>query len=398
MNGLIRRRRSSVSLAALVLATPGLVAAYDPSDLSTLFQDASGTIPAGVGDPVRLMLDKSQGLARGPELLTNGGFDADLSSWTDRSSGTGSATWTASGVEIIRVDLANTGQITQDIAVTEGEWYQFTFTGVSGGGAAFRLGSTTASNQLYDSIIPIGPSTVIVRATTSLISIGLRGAINGSTTVIDDVSMRHLPGNHLTAPSDAARPVLQSSGGLYWLEFDGVDDELATASALPFSTSIFNCTAFRLTSYNKAFPGVVQHRVGGSTSFAPFIYLKDGDNNIRMQFGTSLLTVIGYTSRLGIDIVASGYVSETSQAFDVGYGEESGGGTTLTDTGTGAFQISGEVGLQAVSIARFSATRSLPRHSRAKFASGLPTSLEVPHDRLHQPHRLPRSGRTRRCL
>ncbi|WP_027714898.1 hypothetical protein [Desulfuromonas sp. TF] len=32
---------------------------YDPSDLSTLFQDAAGTTPAGVGDPVGLMLDKS---------------------------------------------------------------------------------------------------------------------------------------------------------------------------------------------------------------------------------------------------------------------------------------------------------------------------------------------------
>lgn len=33
---------------------------YDPSDLSTLFQDAAGTIPVtGVGQPVGLMLDKS---------------------------------------------------------------------------------------------------------------------------------------------------------------------------------------------------------------------------------------------------------------------------------------------------------------------------------------------------
>lgn len=32
---------------------------YDPSDLSTLFQDAAGTIPANIGDPVGLMKDKS---------------------------------------------------------------------------------------------------------------------------------------------------------------------------------------------------------------------------------------------------------------------------------------------------------------------------------------------------
>ena len=38
---------------------PNLVAVYDPSDLSSVFQDAVGPVPAGVGDPVRLMQDKS---------------------------------------------------------------------------------------------------------------------------------------------------------------------------------------------------------------------------------------------------------------------------------------------------------------------------------------------------
>lgn len=199
------------------------VAFYDPSDTSTLFQDAAGTMPTGVGDPVGLVLDKSQGLVRGPELVTNGDFDTDLTGWVDRTTGAGSATWTADGVEITRVDGSNTGQITQDVAVTEGEWYQFTFTGVSGGGAAFRLGSTTANNQLYDSTFPIGPRNVIVRATTSLISVGIRGAINGSTTVVDNVSMWHLPGHHLTAPSDAARTTLQANGTL---NDDNVDDAL----------------------------------------------------------------------------------------------------------------------------------------------------------------------------
>jgi hypothetical protein len=32
---------------------------YDPSDLSTMFQDAAGTTPAAIGSPVGLMLDKS---------------------------------------------------------------------------------------------------------------------------------------------------------------------------------------------------------------------------------------------------------------------------------------------------------------------------------------------------
>ena len=39
---------------------------YDPNDLSTMFQDAAGTVPVtGVGQPVGLMLDKSKGLVYG---------------------------------------------------------------------------------------------------------------------------------------------------------------------------------------------------------------------------------------------------------------------------------------------------------------------------------------------
>ena len=42
---------------------------YDPNDLSTMFQDAAGTVPVtGAGQPVGLILDKSKGLASSSEL------------------------------------------------------------------------------------------------------------------------------------------------------------------------------------------------------------------------------------------------------------------------------------------------------------------------------------------
>lgn len=42
---------------------------------------------------------------------------------------------------------------------------------------------------------------------------------------IDDMSGN---GNHATQATVAARPILRQSGGIYWLEFDGVDDALVT--------------------------------------------------------------------------------------------------------------------------------------------------------------------------
>ena len=45
---------------------------YDPNDLSTMFQDAAGTVPVtAAGQPVGLMLDKSNGLTLSPELFDN---------------------------------------------------------------------------------------------------------------------------------------------------------------------------------------------------------------------------------------------------------------------------------------------------------------------------------------
>ena len=57
---------------------------YDPNDLTTMFQDAAGTVSVtGAGQPVGLMLDKSKGLALGAEVLTNGNFANGKTGWTD---------------------------------------------------------------------------------------------------------------------------------------------------------------------------------------------------------------------------------------------------------------------------------------------------------------------------
>jgi hypothetical protein len=53
---------------------------YDPSDLTTLYQDFAGTTPVtAVEQPVGLMLDKSKGLIIGSELVANGSFAGNSS-------------------------------------------------------------------------------------------------------------------------------------------------------------------------------------------------------------------------------------------------------------------------------------------------------------------------------
>ena len=57
---------------------------YDPSDLTTLFQDAAGTTPVTLSpmeQPVGFMLDKSKGLVLGSELVSNGDFTKGTTGW-----------------------------------------------------------------------------------------------------------------------------------------------------------------------------------------------------------------------------------------------------------------------------------------------------------------------------
>ena len=93
---------------------------YDPSDITTLYQDSLGVTPVtAVGEPVGLMLDKSKGLAQGPELITNGDFATD-SGW---SKGTG---WTISGGQA--VGASANSNLAQSISVSNGSLYKAKFT------------------------------------------------------------------------------------------------------------------------------------------------------------------------------------------------------------------------------------------------------------------------------
>ena len=46
--------------------------------------------------------------------------------------------------------------------------------------------------------------------------------------------------NHVTQPTEESRPVYQAGGGLHWLEFDGVDDSLFSASSVTLLNKTIN--------------------------------------------------------------------------------------------------------------------------------------------------------------
>lgn len=96
-------------------------------------------------------------------------------------------------------------------------------------------------------------------------------------------------GNHWVAPSDAARPLLKTSGGLYWLEFDGSDDGLGVSSitlaaSMTAIWGVLTSDASIVSFYSENasnFFGVAQNGAGGSApdanSGTPAYRVNNGD-------------------------------------------------------------------------------------------------------------------------
>jgi len=191
--------RSSVSAPASIfsLDEPGIW--LDPSDLTTLFQDTAGTQPVtAAGQSVALALDKSRGLVLGSELVTNGTFDTNLNGWTlGTDPAAVIATWDNGRVSLARGAGSNAG-FSQTTSTVVGRSYRVSFTVVSGvvaiGGAFPTIGGLTA-----------GQFSRILVATSGALSFWPNSP--SSTAVIDNISVRELPGNHATQSVLASRPI-----------------------------------------------------------------------------------------------------------------------------------------------------------------------------------------------
>jgi hypothetical protein len=209
---------------------------YDLSDMSTLFQDAAGTTPVtAVGQPVGLELDKSKGLVLGPELVTNGTFDTDLSGWTAEGSNTIAAV--NGELEVtLNSALFSGARSTYLSALQIGKTYKAEVTarrGTTGSGFIVRFGAAVTTEQIAFNSTTSETRQLIFTATqsTTIVRV-LDGSSSGNGTLyIDNISVRELPGNHRTQSTALNRPTYQvDENGNYYLSYDGVNDSLATAS------------------------------------------------------------------------------------------------------------------------------------------------------------------------
>jgi hypothetical protein len=210
---------------------------YDPNDLSTMFQDAAGTIPVtAVGQPVGLLLDKSKGLVFGGELNSNT-FNTNLAGW---GVGTASSVILENGEAKVTLGGAINSSANNwfklDGVYALGKRYTVSFdaTHVSGGdlqaGFGYIAGLTVTSAQGATKQRYTFTSSGFAASGVGLLAFGATTA--GSVWKIDNVSVKEVLGNHAYQTTSASRPILRKNAvtGANYLEFDGSDDFLQTSN------------------------------------------------------------------------------------------------------------------------------------------------------------------------
>ena len=194
---------------------------YDPSDLSTLYQDAAGTIPVtAVEQPVGLMLDKSRGLMLGPELVSNGDFSNGLTGWTViGNDATHTATPVTGGLRFLS-DTTNPVLYVQQSNPLFANAY-----------VEIIIDVDYTSGQLkfdcFGTSVPILPGRNKYRVYLSSGLVGLYRNTTNVNALIKSVSVKVIAGYHATQITTASRPTLQQESGKYYLSFDGVDDYMS---------------------------------------------------------------------------------------------------------------------------------------------------------------------------
>jgi len=182
-----------------------------------LYQESTGFTPVtALGQSVGMVLDKRLGGAGnlGAELVSNGNFSSGSTGWITTS-------WVVSGgaAEIINAS----DSIAQNVSLVAGRTYRVTYTVTSfsgtGGVRPRFFGGTTVTGTTVSNA---GTYSEYLVAVTGNTQVALASTTATCAVIIDNISVREVPGNHAIQATSASRPTLQARANLltYSEQFD----------------------------------------------------------------------------------------------------------------------------------------------------------------------------------
>ena len=208
---------------------------YDPNDLSTMYQDAVGTVPVtAAGQPVGLWLDKSKSLLK-TELIRDVSFD-NPSNWNVQPTGATGVVITNGMLVCNSVSTDRVVQLSTAISANTRYTAEIDIVGYVRGDPLIICGGV----EVY---FPksVGRHTVsfITSHTTSFISVYSGKAAIGGEWSASSISVTKVEGNHAYQTTSSMRPLLVASPQR--LDYDTADDKLVTT--LP--AQLTGCTVIR---------------------------------------------------------------------------------------------------------------------------------------------------------
>lgn len=220
---------------------------YDFNDLSVLYQDVFGTKPVtSVGQGIGLVLDKSKGLTRSSEKLSNNAWQLNMG-------------WMQDGNTLYCNSVPQNALAVQYGVVEANCIYEITFTvdSISSGSLVLKLEGSWTYN------IPTVAGTYRIFITSENNgALYIRSAVVGTTASISDISCKQIYGNHAYQVTPSLQPKLKLNPitGYYCANFDGAGSylktnniDLSTVNIMSFitslarSNSVFNSIVFEFS-------------------------------------------------------------------------------------------------------------------------------------------------------
>ena len=266
---------------------------YDPSDNSTMFQDAAGTTAVtAVEQVVGLILDKRNGLGIGSEVISNNTFDSDTvwTKGTGWSIGSGVATKTA----------GSASNLSQTVTLTAGTTYRvvYTITRTAGtitpqfsGGSTVTGTARSASGTYVENLTAVSGNTTFEFAADASFA-----------GTVDNVYLKRVSGNDAFQTTSASRPTLRARYNLltYSEQFDNAawaaTNVTVTNSLSPVAPD-GTATAETLTA-SGANGTVLQSitAIAGGHTFSVYLRRRTGTGNIDIQAGDGVYSTVTLTS------------------------------------------------------------------------------------------------------
>lgn len=285
----------------------------DPSNLSTLFQDAAGITPiTAPGQPVGLILDKSRGLRLGPNLSSNPTYETGLGNTTFGNSGL--VYWDEVNKRaIFRRQAGEFAQILIRNIVSEpqiGRFYEISvdITNVSctQGNIGLQSNLTQSSyTQFLNASSWVGQtrSYRIILPSERIsgnywLFVQLNGVNVGGEIAVDNISCREVAGSHAYQFASVSRPLLrQDATGTVNFQYDGIDDFHVLAAGGGAAAEFFFCAAIQVGRV-----GSVQTLYSNASSNSGYRVRVNAANQLEFSAGNgSGFTTVATTDAMVID-------------------------------------------------------------------------------------------------